>query len=307
MIPPETSEFNQRIIEAVSAAPDPWSMPVESVRQARREGRGIFPLEHFHPAAETLEIKSNNLSVPIRIIRPESRPEAGVFMHIHGGGGMYGNADMQDQRLLQLANSTGLACVSVEYRLTPENPYPAGLDDCEAVAAWLVDGAANQLNTNFLSIGGESAGAHLSVCTLLRLRDRLGSMPFSAAVLIAGIYDMTFTPSASNFHEKLILTTRDIKRFTAALLQNGEDAKDPDVSPLYGLLEKMPPAHFSVGTKDALLDDTLFMAARWAQNQSDTELEVFPGACHVFQYFEELKQARTSRENVAKFLNRLTD
>lgn len=305
-IPEETRAFNERVIERLTNGPDVWSLPTETVRQARREGKSIFPLEPFADDAETIEIETPAGPLSLRIIRPDNGKTSGTFLHIHGGGWMYGAADLQDQRLKELANATSLACVSVDYRLTPEHPYPAANEDCEAAALWLAKQASSHdLDTSFLAIGGESAGGHLSVDALLRLRDRHGLTPFHAAVLIAGIYDVGMTPSAYNFHDRLILAHPDMVNYAAGYLQNDEDYKSPEVSPLYARLNDMPPAHFTVGTRDALLDDTLFMANRWIQVQPDTELEIHPGGCHVFQYFDELAQARESRKSMAAFLNRI--
>ncbi len=303
-IPEETAKFNQRIIDAIESGPELWDLERDLVRAARREGKGIFPLEPFDPDAETTKIDGPGGKIPLRIIRPAGKSERGALLHIHGGGWVYGNADMQDQRLKELANDTGLACVSVEYRLAPENPYPAAPDDCEAAALWLASGADERVNTAFLAIGGESAGGHLSVNALLRLRDKHNMTPFNAALLIAGIYDLGMTPSAANYSSNLILRYKDMVNFSACLLQNDEDRRNPDVSPLYASLHDMPPAHFTVGTEDALLDDSLFMSDCWLQHQEDVELDIYPGGCHVFQYFDELKQARDSRKAMHAFLNR---
>ncbi|MGI9352027.1 MAG: alpha/beta hydrolase [Rhizobiaceae bacterium] len=303
--PDETNAFNERIIGLLEAGPELWDLPRDVVRQARREGKGIFPPEPFSYDAEVFEIAGKSGPVVMRAISPDTRDERGVFLHFHGGGWVYGNADMQDQRLKQIANDTGLTCISVEYRLAPENPFPAGPDDCEAAALWLSREGGSKYNTSFLAIGGESAGAHLSVNALLRLRDRHDLTPFHAAVLVAGAYDLGMTPSAANFKSNLILRYKDMKNFGDCFLQNGEDKRDPDISPLFANLGGMPPAHFTVGTMDPLLDDSIFMANSWAKFQPDTELDIYPGGCHVFQYFEELKQARESREKMSAFLNRL--
>lgn len=306
-IPAETLAFNERIEAAISKGPELWDLDRDLVRAARRAGRGVFPLEDFDPNAEALEIEGNGGPIPLRIIRPETQKERGTFLHFHGGGWVYGNADMQDQRLKQLANDTGLACVSVEYRLAPENPFPAPADDCEAAALWLANGADGKVDTSFLSIGGESAGGHLAALTLLRLRDKHTLLPFDAALMIAGIYDLGMTPSAANFTGNLILRHKDMVNFSACLLQANEDRRDPSISPLYADLADMPPAHFTVGTRDALLDDSMFMANCWLQYQDDVELDVYPGGCHVFQYFDELPQAHESRRAMHGFLNRHID
>jgi len=306
-IPSDTAKLNRELVEAAKAAPDMWNFEPEVVRQARRDGKSAFPLEAEDPNAKTFEIPGPAGPIALRVISPDQEKAKGVFLHIHGGGWVLGAADLQDQRLKQLANETGLDCISVEYRLAPEHPYPAGPDDCECAALWLAQQSQPRFNTQFMAIGGESAGAHLAVNALLRLRDKHGLTPFNGAVLVAGAYDMSQTPSGRNFHNPLVLTTRDMNKFNQAFLQNGEDFGDPDISPLYADLTGMPPAHFTVGTLDALLDDSVFMANCWIKSQEDTELEVFAGGCHVFQYFDHLEQSQKSRKQMSAFLNRLME
>lgn len=304
-IPADTKALNEKLIALAEDGPDMWKFSPAAVRQARREGKSAFPMEAPDPNAENFFIKGPTGDLNLRAIKPEHRKPRGVFMHIHGGGWMLGASDLQDERLKEMADNTGLTCVSVDYRLAPEAPYPAACDDCEAAALWLATKGQEKFNTDFLAIGGDSAGGHLTANALLRLRDNHKLTPFSAAVFMAGAFDMSGTPSTKNFHTKLVLTTYDMQKFNEAFLQNNEDLQDPDVSPLYADLTGMPPAHFSVGTLDALLDDSIFMANKWVQSQDDTELDIYPGGCHVFQYFPHLAQTIESREKMSEFLNRL--
>jgi acetyl esterase len=185
-----------------------------------------------------------------------------------------------------VAGVTGMAGVSVEYRLAPENPYPAAWDDCESAAAWLVKNAKKEFGTDVLTVGGESAGALLTAATLLRMRDRHGYTGFRAANLAYGVFDSSMTPSQLRSPDKGILVGRkSIVKFTEAYLPKGVDPRDPDVSPLYADLKNMPRAIFSIGTIDPLLDDTLFMYARWIAAGNEAELAVYPGAPHAFNNF----------------------
>lgn len=310
----ETKSFNAELSEKLASGVDPWSLDVETVRAARRAGKGAFPLEPYLDDVETFEIEGSHGPIGMRVISPDSGNESakGVFLHIHGGGWRLGGADMQDQRLKRLANACNLTCISVEYGLSPEKPYPCGPDDCETAALWLINEGAGRFNTEWLSIGGESAGAHLSVVTMLRLRDKHNITPFKAAVLMAGAYDFTLPPSAANYSAEKsgfgapVLTTKDIINFSNSFLPETTNRRDPDISPMFADLTDMPPAHFCVGTRDALLDDSLFMASRWAQVQSDTELDLYPGGCHVFQYFDTLTLAKESLASLKAFLNRLS-
>jgi acetyl esterase len=283
----ETRAFNAELERLLATLPSVHTVPVQETRRARREGRSIYPPPVFLEEARTLEISGPAGSVRLRTILPEGEP-AGAFLHLHGGGWTLGENDMQDPRLARLARETGLAVVSVGYRLAPENPYPAGPDDCEAAALWLLgeEGRAHLGTHGPLAIGGDSAGGHLAAVTLLRLRDRHGiTGAYSAAMLQYGAFDLSMTPSQRLWGERnLVLSGPIITWFGDQFLPHYdlEGRRDPDISPLFADLSGMPPAMFTVGTQDALLDDTLFMEARWRAGGNGTELRVWPEAPHGF-------------------------
>jgi acetyl esterase/lipase len=244
----------------------------------------------FLDEARLLEIEGpGGGRLGLRIIAPPEREPAGAFLHIHGGGWALGESDMQDVRLKRLAVDTGLVVVSVSYRLAPENPYPAGPDDCEAAALWLVEHAAAELGSSRLLIGGESAGAHLAVLSLLRLRDRHGvTGAFAGANLVFGVYDLSMTPSARRWGGRNLILSTPIVRWFADHFVPGtseEERRSPEISPLYADLHGMPPALFTVGTLDPLLDDSLFMAARWQAAGNEATLRVYPESIHGFVGF----------------------
>ena len=284
----ETRAYCVELEALLAQVPDVTQVPVEMTRRARREGTGIFPPPVYLPQARTETIPGAAGEVPIRVIPPRSAAVTGVFLHIHGGGWTLGEPDGQDPRLARLAADTGLAVVSVGYRLAPEDPYPAGPDDCEAAALWLIEhraqlGAAPDAP---LAIGGDSAGGHLAAMTLLALRDRHGQgSAFGAAVLQYGAFDLGMTPSQRLWGERnLILSTPIIRWFGDQFLPglDPEQRRDPGISPLYADLRDLPPAIFTVGTADALLDDSLFMAARWRAAGNRAQLLVWPEAPHGF-------------------------
>jgi acetyl esterase len=278
-IPAETRALNTEIVARVNAEPTGLSIP--EIRQRRIQGFGAFPPSRKSPRAETITIDGPAGPMELRVIAAKN-PRA-IYFHVHGGGWSIGAPDQNDPLLENLADGAGLACVSVKYRLAPENKYPAGPDDCEAAALWIVHEGVKRFGTAKLAIGGESAGGHLCAVTLLRLRDRHDLAPFSAALMNYGCFDMGMTPSARQWGaEKLVLNTAAIKAFAASFLAEGADTSDPDISPLYADLHGMPPALFSVGTRDALMDDSLFMVPRWLAAGNAAELALYPGACHGF-------------------------
>lgn len=303
-IAPETAKLNEQMVQLLTGLPEWWIMGADAFRAARRRGEGPFPAPVMSGRARTIRItgKDGN-EIPLRVIAPAN--PRGIYLHIHGGGWVLGGADMQDPMLERIADGTRQAVVSVEYRLAPEHPYPAGPDDCEAAAAWLVQNGMKEFGTDALTIGGESAGGHLSAVTVLRMRDRYGYTGFRGANLVYGAFDMSLTPSQRQFGDtRLILRTIDIQQFANAFLPTITDRRVPDISPLYADLKGLCPALFSVGTKDALLDDTLFMHARWIAAGNEAELAIYPGGAHGFTLFpNDLSKAAASKMDA--FLSRV--
>jgi acetyl esterase len=281
----ETRAFNRQLAGLMATIP-PVNVvddPVQ-IRKDRARGAGPFPVPVRLDEAVDRTVPGRAGDIPIRVFTPEV--VRGVFLHLHGGGWTLGSAANQDPFLAALAHNADVAVVSVEYRLAPEHPYPAGPDDCEDAAAWLVANAQREFGTDRLVIGGESAGAHLAVSTLLRLRDRRGiTRAFRAAQLAFGGYDLSMTPSTRLWGDRnLVLSVPVITWFNDQFVpgRSPEERRDPDISPLYADLSGMPPARFVVGTEDPLLDDSLFMAARWRSAGSPAALEVVAEAVHGF-------------------------
>ena len=284
----QTRAFNAELERLIATMPAVNTVSPEETRLARREGRGVYPAPVFLPRARTVDIEGPGGPLPLRIIAAEGEEPTGAFLHFHGGGWTLGENDMQDPRLDRLARETGLTVVSVGYRLAPENPYPAAPDDCEAAAVWLLgeEGSATVGGSGPLAIGGDSAGAHLAAVTLLRLRDRHRiTGAFGTAVFQYGDFDLSMTPSQRLWGERnLVLSGPIIAWFGDQFVPNHdrEQRRDPDISPLFAELSGMPPAIFTVGTQDALIDDTLFMEARWRAAGHVTELCIWPEAPHGF-------------------------
>jgi acetyl esterase/lipase len=299
-IPAETHAVNAAISELTKDMPNWWDVGPAKVRDARARGEGPFPAVEKSPRARTIEIDGPAGKIPLRVIAPERA--RGVYLHFHGGGWVLGASDQQDRLLERIADATGLTAMSVEYRLAPEHPFPAGPDDCEAAAEWVI-AHARELGGDALAVGGESAGGHLSALTLLRIRDRRGRMPFRAANLVFGCFDLAMTPSARRFGEqRLVLRTSDMVHFADAFLPGVGDRRVPAISPLYADLAGLCPALFTVGTKDALLDDSLFMHARWCAAGNPAELAIYPGGVHGFIAFPS-PQAFAAIARQTAFLN----
>ncbi len=285
----EARAFNAQLEALIATQAPVFTLAPEVSRRLRREGKGIFPAPVFLEDARGIEIAGRGGPIKLRLIRPNHKP-TGIYLHIHGGGWTLGAHDMQDVGLKLLANETGLCAASIDYRLAPEHPYPAGPDDCEDAVLHLLEHGAELLDApDRFAIGGESAGAHLAVVTLLRLRDRHGMKNrIAAANLVYGAYDLNGTPSQILWGDRnLVLSTPIIDWFGNNFLPaiGFEQRRHPDISPLYARLGEMPPALFTVGTMDCLIDDSLFMADRWRAAGNRAEVAVYPEGVHAFNAY----------------------
>ena len=258
----------------------------------------------FEPEPSSMAVESTIPGpageIPVRMFVPDE-PKA-MFLHIHGGGWILGRPHMSDPGNEDMAKRHGLAVLSVDYRLAPEHPYPAGPDDCEAAAVWLLEHGPERWGTDKMFIGGESAGGHLAAATLLRVRDRLGAIDrILGANLVFGWYDLRGTPSIfGNGGNPDMLSPAGLQFMIESFTPGMSDAerRDPDVSPLFADLSGLPPCLVSVGTYDHLLDDSLFFATRLAAAESPVELAVYPDSPHGFMALpSEMTKTHAARLN----------
>jgi len=271
-----------RIRAAYGQPEAPPADPLERARLARARFAEITPVAAS--AERTLA------GVRCRVITPPDTP-VGVYLHFHGGGMVSGSPEVGDAANVELARRHRVVVVSVDYRLAPEHPHPAGPEDGVAVAAWLLDHAEAEFGTARLVLGGESAGGYMTAAVALRVRDQLGAADrLVGANLVYGVYDWSLSPSQRGMRATLgadLLDPEGLRFFADCYLpgRSAEERRDPDASPLFADLHGLPPALFAVGTDDHLLDDTLLMAARWRAAGNPVTLFVAPDMPHAFQAF----------------------
>jgi acetyl esterase len=274
-VAPELAGANEMLVGGLQAMG--WSFPPESapaLRDAMAAGAAVEP--YLSPRAEDREADG----VPVRVV-PAAGTPSGVFVHCHGGGWTIGSALGQDATLERISDRTGMTVVSVDYRLAPEHPYPAGLDDCERATRWVVANASSAFGADKVLLGGESAGANLALCAALRV---VADAPeaLAALALYYGNYDLTGTPSQRAGVDGVMITTTAMDWFYDQYVADPSRRAEPDISPLYADLGGLPPTALAAGTADSLVDDTLFLAARLTAARVPTELVLVPGGEHAF-------------------------
>ena len=280
-VDPDTETFVADLEARLATVSPPQVIGIHAVREAARSGQSFFgPVVHSDIAADrVIDSPAGGLTVRVFTL-PVVK---GLYLHFHGGGWAQGASDLQDPRLERVAKECEVAVISVDYRLAPEHPHPAGPDDAETAAVWLARNAKAEFGADSLVIGGESAGAHLSAVALLRLRDRHGlAGAYCGANLLYGAYDLTLTPSVRAWGGRYVVLSEPYINWCLDMFVPAEKRLDPDVSPLYADLAGLPPALFSVGTVDPLLDDTLFMHVRWLAAGNEAAIEIHPGLPHAF-------------------------
>jgi acetyl esterase/lipase len=223
-----------------------------------------------------------------------SRP---AYLHIHGGGYMLGLPEMNQARCAAMALALGAVVVSVDYRLAPEHPHPAGLEDCYATLVWLWREAASLgVDPGKIAIGGESAGGGLAANLALLVRDRGETRIVSQALIYPMLDDRTggAVPPSPGVVEDVWPAASNVLGWTC-LLGHEPGAADP---PAYAAASRaqdlagLAPAFIAVGGLDLLRDEDLAYAGRLMIQGVATELHVYPGAFHAFDLASEAAVSR---------------
>jgi acetyl esterase/lipase len=238
------------------------------------------------------------------VLTPRSDPDRRLLW-IHGGGWVA--CHPVDYRNINevLAHEAGASVLAIDYRLAPEHPFPAGLDDCAAAYRWLRDnGPKGRARARSLWVAGDSAGGNLTLALLLRLKREGATLPAAAATLGAATDLTGASPSmVTRADADVMVSKAGLGRVARLYVQDGTPLNDPLVSPLNGDLRGLPPLRMHVGDREVLLDDTLRFAERARAAGVHVETQVWPDMIHVFEGFcHMLPEGRASLGAIAAFL-----
>lgn len=245
--------------------------------------------------------------VRVRAYFPEAQRGTGLIFFIHGGGWFAGSVETHDRMARYLADRSGRAVISTEYRLAPEYPFPAALDDVEAAWAETLSRAAGwQAETDRSIFVGDSAGAHLALALALRLRTRSASLPRGLALLYGTFAPRLDTASYREFGKGGYgLTAERMKWYWANFLGDAEpSAADLLKADLIGL----PPVVLGIAGADPVADDSRLLHIQLRSAAVDCKLIEWAGATHGFlQMTRDVALARRALDEVANEINRLLD
>lgn len=248
------------LVARLGTAEGPIDMSPEARAEANDRARslGLASPPVRRVSSEDRSVDGPRGPIPVRIYRPESDAALPFHLHIHGGGWWMGNDFSFDAGTIGLAAAIPAIIVSVDYRLAPEHPYPAGLEDCEAVFRWIArEGSALGGNPSRISVGGQSAGGNLAAALALKMRDEDGpSIAFQyLQVPATDLSDAREWRSYDEAGEGYMLTVEGIRQMVDAYVPDAKLRFAPYVSPLLeGRLTGLPPALVVTATFDPLRD-----------------------------------------------------
>lgn len=248
--------------------------------------------------------------VPIRIYMPRDRKEPGPgFVNFHGGGFFLGDLEMEHPRCLVMAAEGGAVSVGVDYRLAPENPFPAGVEDCYASLQWVMDNAEDlKIDPAKVAIGGGSAGGNLTAAVALMARDRKGPHIAFQMLFYPVIDDRCETPSMKNgmglyiwdYQNSLDMWNHYIGKDRKTVSPYAAPARAQDLSGL-------PPAYVMTCEHDSLRDEAIIYAMRLMADGVQVELHNYPGTVHGFDFLTPSEiSTRAVNEGVAAFKRAMT-
>ena len=278
---------------------DVANLPVETARR------------HFEQIARSFLIRAKGIQVEqtqiagvgVDWLRPKNARKDKVLLYLHGGAYVIGSPRTHRQLVSHTARAAGVVAVLPDYRLAPEHPFPAGLDDCVAVYRGLLEAG---FKPEDIIIAGDSAGGGLSVATLLLLRHAGVPMP-AAAVLLSPFLDVTGSGESARTRADRDpwFDIADLQVVTRYYCPDESQWRDPLVSPVFANVAGLPPMLIQVGDDEILLSDSTRLAQKLEAEGIEVQLEIWPHMWHVFQMFiRKMPESRAAVVKIAEYVRR---
>ena len=283
--------FRERQKASASQSPP----PLEKLRAT------FAPAGRLYPVPDDVRVTEVDAGgVPAHWLTAPGADTGRVLLFLHGGGFELGSLRRDGERAARLGRASGMRVLFPEYRLAPEHPFPAAIDDVRAAWRWLRTDQG--LSARSIAVAGDSAGGGLAVALLVATRDAGEALP-AAATLMSPTVDLT--SSGASMTERVDqdpFSTPALLRQLASDYLAGADPKTPLASPLFASLSGLPPLLVLVGTADLLLSDSERLAAAATEAGVDVTLEIGEGLPHVYPIMLGTPEAAEATEQIGKFL-----
>ena len=266
--------------------------------QRKRFEKASFPLwRSFKFASEAVDIEG----IPAELVVAEGASKKRVILYLHGGAYTFGSPRTHTDLSSGLSHFAKMSVLIVDYRLAPEHPYPAALDDSTKAYKWLLKQDYKPEN---IIIAGDSAGGGLTLATMLKLRDQGETLP-AAGVCLSPWVDLCCQADSYTKLDKLdpLLSTNWLQEMAKFYIQD-EDPRTPYISPLYGDFKGLPPIMIQVGSDEVLLDDSIKLEKRLREDGVEVELKIYQDMWHVWQLFSAiLPEGKEALVEISEFVN----
>jgi epsilon-lactone hydrolase len=274
------------------------SGPVPTLQELRD---GFAPAGRLHPVPDDIAVTAIAADgVPAYWLLAPGTEHAGVLLYLHGGGFSLGSVRSNGELAARLGRASGMRVLFPEYRLAPEHPFPAALDDVLTTWRWLR--SVQGVDASAIAVAGDSAGGGLALSLLVALRDAGEDLP-AAAALLSPMVDLTVSGASitERADDDPIFTPEMIRGLAAGYL-GGADPTNPLASPLFASLVGLPPLLLLAGTAEVLLSDSERLAAAADQAGVEVSLVVGDGLTHVYPILLGTPEADEATRQVTDFL-----
>ena len=252
------------------------------------------------PATTRFEAVENT-GVDMEWVIAQNASDEAVVLYFHGGGYTIGSIPAYRDHTARLSAMTGVRTLSVGYRLAPEHPFPAALEDALEAYEWLL---VQGMSPERIVLAGDSAGGGLALATMVALRDQGRPLP-AAATLLSPLADMAHT--GASVHERAaldpIVTPTGSHAYSLRYLGPDGDYDTPYASPVYADLAGLPPVLVTVGTNELLLDDSIRVVRKIKDAGGQAELDIWPQMIHIFPFFaSQVPEAQRAMQYICGFI-----
>ncbi len=268
------------LIELLTKRPQPQT---QDVQQSRARYEKLAQLIGGAPDAKVEKVDAGG--VPAEWVAAPGSDATRAVLYLHGGGYAIGSLDTHRRLAYDISSASSARVLVIDYRLAPEHPFPAAVEDAAKAWRWLLQ---QGLAPNRLAIAGDSAGGGLTVATLVNLRDQKLALP-ACAVALSPWVDLEGTGNSliTRAQQDPMVQKAGLS-WMAGMYLGGKDPKTPLAAPLHADLKGLPPVLVQVGTAETLLDDATRLAERLHHAGVDVRLAIWPNMLHVFPFFAPL-------------------
>ena len=282
----------KKIMKVLMSGWSQGSVEVQRARQEKMAGYLRLPADVHCQPVEVEDISGEWVSAP--------GANLGTMLYLHGGSYSVGSIHTHRELAARLSRATGTRVLPIDYRLAPEHPFPAALEDACAAYRWLLEQGCEPSR---LVIAGDSAGGGLTLATLIALREAGDPLP-AGAVCLSPWTDLTVSGDSHQTRAKdeLMLTTAELAH-SAQIYAGGQDLRSPYISPLFADPAGLPPLLIQAGSDEILLDDARQFAEKAQAAGVQVTLKVWEGMFHVFQMIPFLPETKKALGQIGEFVS----